>query len=71
MTPAGTSNELDVQNGWEENTHTHTRREHKKPYIYSERKVFELPKGSIVVSRNARTNPNGCDPLEDRYVVEM
>ena len=24
MTPAGTSNELDVQNGWEENTHTHT-----------------------------------------------
>ena len=26
MTPAGTSNELDVQNGWEENTHTHTAR---------------------------------------------
>ena len=24
MTPAGMSNELDVQNGWEENTHTHT-----------------------------------------------
>ena len=24
VTPAGTSNELDVQNGWEENTHTHT-----------------------------------------------
>ena len=24
MTPAGTSNELDVQNGWEENTHTNT-----------------------------------------------
>ena len=24
MTPAGTSNELDNQNGWEENTHTHT-----------------------------------------------
>ena len=23
QTPAGTSNELDVQNGWEENTHTH------------------------------------------------
>ena len=23
MTPAGTSNELDVQNGWEENTHKH------------------------------------------------
>ena len=23
VTPAGTSNELDVQNGWEENTHTH------------------------------------------------
>ena len=24
MTPADTSNELDVQNEWEENTHTHT-----------------------------------------------
>ena len=24
MTPAGTSNELDVQNRWVENTHTHT-----------------------------------------------
>ena len=24
MTPAGTSNELDVQNGWEENTHRAT-----------------------------------------------
>ena len=24
MTPAGTSNELDVQNEWEEKTHTHT-----------------------------------------------
>ena len=24
MTPAGTSNELDVQNEWEEDTHTHT-----------------------------------------------
>ena len=23
VTPAGTSNELDVQNEWEENTHTH------------------------------------------------
>ena len=23
MTPVGTSNELDVQNEWEENTHTH------------------------------------------------
>ena len=27
MTPAGTSNELDVQNEWEENTHTHTHTE--------------------------------------------
>ena len=26
VTPAGTSNELDVQNEWEENTHTHTHR---------------------------------------------
>ena len=28
MTPAGTSNELDVQNEWEENTHTHTYKKH-------------------------------------------
>ena len=30
MTPAGTSNELDVQNGWEENTHTL----YKKTYCF-------------------------------------
>ena len=28
MTPAGTSNALDVQNEWEENTHTHTHMYH-------------------------------------------
>ena len=28
MTPAGTSNELDLQNEWEENTHTHTHTAH-------------------------------------------
>ena len=28
VTPAGTSNELDVQNEWEENPHTHTSRDH-------------------------------------------
>ena len=27
MTPAGTSNELDVQDEWEENTHTHTQQQ--------------------------------------------
>ena len=30
MTPAGTSNELDVQNEWEENIHTHSRLQRKK-----------------------------------------
>ena len=29
VTPAGTSNELDVQNEWEENTHTHTHTKRK------------------------------------------
>ena len=29
MTPAGTSNELDVQNEWKENTHTHTAIHHR------------------------------------------
>ena len=28
MTPAGTSNELEVQNEWEEKTHTHTHKSH-------------------------------------------
>ena len=33
MTPAGTSNELDVQNEWEENTHTHVRtRQAHRPF---------------------------------------
>ena len=32
MTPAGTSNELDVQNGWEENTHTNSK--YYSMYIY-------------------------------------
>ena len=36
MTPAGTSNELDVQNGWEENTHTH------KYIIHSKSPTYEL-----------------------------
>ena len=30
VTPAGTSNELDVQNGWEENTHTHRSEKDKR-----------------------------------------
>ena len=30
MTPAGTSNGLDVQNEWEEKTHTHTEREREE-----------------------------------------
>ena len=34
MTPAGTSNELDVQNGWEENTHTHTHTHQKSSIIF-------------------------------------
>ena len=31
VTPAGTSNELDVQNVWEENIHTHAHTKLKKP----------------------------------------
>ena len=31
VTPAGTSNELDVKNKWEENTHTHTHPSHSMP----------------------------------------
>ena len=36
MTPEGTSNELDVQNEWEENTHTHTHCT-KIPYVFKEK----------------------------------
>ena len=35
MTPAGTSNELDVQNGWEENTHTYHRGARLKSHVHS------------------------------------
>ena len=39
MTPVGTSNELEVQNEWEENTHTHTVSEAGQ-LNYSEIKMF-------------------------------
>ena len=32
VTPAGTSNELDVQNKWEENTYTHNTRERRHDF---------------------------------------
>ena len=40
MTPAGTSNELDVQNGWEENTHTHI--------LYQAYKIFYRSRGDCL-----------------------
>ena len=40
MTPAGTSNELDVQNGREENTHTHTHS--RSTYLRRDRFSAEL-----------------------------
>ena len=45
MTPAGTSNELDAQNKWEENTHTHT---HTLSAII---KYIAQPKAGIVYYR--------------------
>ena len=42
VTPAGTSNELDVQNGWEENTentHTHTYIQEKRRKSARNRKI--------------------------------
>ena len=35
MTPAGTSNELDVQNEWEENTHTRCSSTHTTTFVCS------------------------------------
>ena len=40
MTPADTSNELDVQNEWEENTHTQT--------LCTENPVFEIVRDESV-----------------------
>ena len=46
MTPAGTSNELDVQNEWEENKHTHTLAAHfctsSIIRLYPQNPVFEI-----------------------------
>ena len=60
MTPAGTSNELDLQNEWEKNTHTHSRLKYTvygiqythKQSINTEiipGKVFDRPVGVIIV----------------------
>ena len=43
VTPAGTSNELDVQNGWEENTHTHGRRGKGMAESFSREKLRHAP----------------------------
>ena len=48
MTPAGTSNELDVQNGWEENTHTHNRAIQS---FYATR--IDSPKGGSMILINS------------------
>ena len=71
MTPAGTSNELDAQNGWEENT-THTQREcptYTPLYsssinrLYAQNPMFEIVYGESVIvylhmySGNVQQNP--------------
>ena len=42
MTPAGTSNELDVQNEWEENTHTHTHTVYSSNVLFRQELNLEL-----------------------------
>ena len=43
MTPAGTSNELDVQNEWEENTHTHAHMPEKYRNALNRSRDFGVP----------------------------
>ena len=49
MTPAGTSNELDVQNGWEENTHT----------LYCTHSTFDSPRRPVEVATIEQTQAKG------------
>ena len=56
VTPAGTSNELDVQNEWEENTHKHCIAERKG----KERKEVPVRNYSINTSINIIINKLQC-----------
>ena len=64
MTPAGTSNELDVQNGWEENTHTNgiiSRR--KLPLYYSPlilRRLHFIPQVGVGKERHINWSMVTC-----------
>ena len=56
VTPAGTSNELDVQNGWEENTHTHIYISNEwslrlSVYLWRTSRGLERRKGGTVLDR--------------------
>ena len=61
MTPAGTSNELDVQNGWEENTDTHT----FLRYIFSGSSYSAENKERYCIIRLAKS---GTFPLFNKYL---
>ena len=56
MTPAGTSNELDVQNGWEENTHTHRVQMAKRSQAPSAGEVYVPPGHKLIC--DPRYGPN-------------
>ena len=58
MFPAGTSNELDVQNEWEENTHTHINGQEDKGE-------------GIMTATNSETQDEGKRDINKQYVREI
>ena len=79
MTPAGTSNELDVQNEWEENTRTRTRvfRQHTsllviwKTCIFQERRArenaIEAAKKAVQAAATEGRKP---DPMDESLAAQ-
>ena len=67
MTPAGTSNELDVQNEWEENTHTtlnSNRLIKKEKKLRKVRLTYDIKYNSVDLKRNA-----ACHTTVERFII--
>ena len=66
VTPAGTSNELDVQNGWEENTHTHSL---LTVAVYGEGDLTVGLPSALGSGARRRAQGRGSSEIEPRYAV--
>ena len=68
MTPAGTSNELDVQNDWEENTHTHT---HTRVRIRQDRIFFVQLTTKSRIGNHSRLMPSLLKVMTKQLLVQV